>query len=303
MRIGIIGAGALGLYYGAMLQRAGNDVHFLLRRDFEAINSKGLKVYSINGNFTLPEMKCYQSATDIGKVDLVLIGLKTFSNRDIINLVLPLAGHETAILTLQNGLGNEDLLATAFNAEQVLGGIAFLCSNRGEPGEVHHLGEGRIRLGELAGKKTERCQRIADLFCAAGVPCETSDDLTRIRWEKLVWNIPFNGLCALTGKTVTDLLHHPPTRQLVASMMHEVIAAANQQRIKTPIDADPFISRMLEMSAAMTGYQPSMMIDRIEGRPLELDAIYAIPLQRATEAEAVMPQVDMLHRLLSVGEN
>ncbi len=303
MRIGIIGAGALGLYYGAMLQRAGNDVHFLLRRDFEAINSKGLKVCSINGNFTLPEVKCYKSATDIGKVDLVLIGLKTFSNRDLINLVRPLAGHETAILTLQNGLGVEDLLATAFNAEQVLGGVAFLCSNRGEPGEVHHLGEGRIHFGELAGKITERGQRIADLFCAAGVPCETSDDLTCIRWEKLVWNIPFNGLCALTGKTVTGLLQHPPTRQLVASMMREVIAAANQQKIKAPIDADSFILRMLEISDAMTGYQPSMMIDRIEGRPLELDAIYAIPLQRAAEAEAAMPQVDMLHRLLSVGEN
>ncbi len=93
-----------------------------------------------------------------------------------------------------------------------------------------------------------------------------------------MWNIPFNGLCALTQKTVTDLLRHPPTRQLVESMMREVIAAANNQKIKTPIDAAPFISRMLEMSDVMTGYQPSMMIDRLERRPLELEAIYAIPL-------------------------
>jgi len=303
MRIGIIGAGALGLYYGAMLQRAGNEVRFLLRRDFAAISTGGLKVFSLNGDFSLPEVKGFQNAVEIGRVDLVLVGLKTFANQDLVELVRPLLGQETAILTLQNGLGNEDLLATAFGAERVLGGVAFLCSNRGEPGEVHHLGEGRIRLGESTGGASDRCRQIAELFCAAGVPCEASDDLTRIRWEKLVWNIPFNGLCALTGKTVTDLLRHPPTRQLVASMMREVIAAANLQKIKSPIDAEPFIARLLEMSDAMTGYRPSMMIDRTESRPLELDAIYAIPLQRATKAGAAMQQVDMLHCLLSIGED
>ncbi len=302
MRIGIIGAGALGLYYGAMLQRAGNEVHFLLRRDFAAISTEGLKVFSINGDFSLPRINGYQTATKIGQVDLILVGLKTFANQCLIELVRPLIGRETAILTLQNGLGNEDLLVAAFGAGRVLGGIAFLCSNRGKPGEVHHLGEGRIRLGESTGGPSERCQRLAELFSAAGVPCEASADLTRIRWEKLVWNIPFNGLCALTGKTVTDLLQHRPSRQLVASMMGEVISAANRQKIETRINAEPFISRMLEMSDAMTGYQPSMMIDRIEGRPLELEAIYAIPLARAAAAGSPMPQVDMLYRLLSVGE-
>ena len=301
MRIGIIGAGALGLYYGAMLQRAGNEVHFLLRRDFNAISAAGLKVFSINGDFNLPQVRCYQSSANIGKVDLILVGLKTFANQSLIELVQPLVGDETAILTLQNGLGNEELLATAFGVERVLGGVAFLCSNRGEPGEVHHLGEGRIRLGEASGGMSERCLQLAGLFCGAGVPCEASDDLTRIRWEKLVWNIPFNGLCALTGKSVTELLQHPPTRQLITSMMHEVITAANQQKI--PLDAEPFIAKMLKSSAAMTGYRPSMMIDRIEGRPLELETIYAIPLKRAAEAGAAMQQVDMLHSLLSVGEN
>ncbi len=302
MRIGIIGAGALGLYYGAMLQRAGNGVHFLLRRDFDAINSEGLRVFSINGDFSLPQVRCYRDASEIGEVDLVLVGLKTFANQSLIELVRPLVGEKTAILTLQNGLGNEDLLASAFGAERVLGGVAFLCSNRGDPGEVHHLGEGRIRLGEACGGMSQRCQNIAQLFCAAGVPCEASDDLTHIRWEKLVWNIPFNGLCALTGKTVTELLQHPPTRQLISSMMREVITAANRQKISPQIGAEPFIEQMLEMSAAMTGYKPSMMIDRIVGRPLELDAIYAIPLKRAAAAGSRMTKVEMLHSLLSVGE-
>jgi len=302
MRIGIIGSGALGLYYGAMLQRAGADVHFLLRRDLEAIRAGGLRVYSINGDFHLEKVQGVADPTEIGKVDLVLVGLKTFANHALVDLIRPLVGPETAVLTLQNGLGNEELLAQAFGEQRVLGGVAFLCSNRGEPGEVHHLGEGRIRLGEYRAGSSARSQHLSWLFEAAGVPCEACPDLAKIRWEKLVWNIPFNGLCALTGKHVTALLQHPPTRELVASLMAEVIEAANRQDFSAPIDGPAFIQRMIHASDGMTGYQPSMMIDRLAGRPLELEAIYAIPLRRAEDAGVPMPQVDMLYRCLSVGE-
>src|SRR3990170_6297009 len=108
MRIAIVGAGALGLYYGAMLQRAGNDVHFLLRSDYEAIKEKGLRVFSVNGDFYLNKVQSYQAAQQIGEVDLVLIGLKTFANHKFNELVSPLLGRQTIILTLQNGLGNEE---------------------------------------------------------------------------------------------------------------------------------------------------------------------------------------------------
>ena len=151
MRIGIIGSGALGLYYGAMLQRSGQDINFLLRRDYHALQKTGLQVYSCNGDLHLPQISGSLSAQEIGAVDLVIVGLKTISNHHLIDLVRPLLGPETAILTLQNGLGNEDLLAEAFGAERVLGGVAFLCSNRGEPGTVYHLGEGKITLGDKTG--------------------------------------------------------------------------------------------------------------------------------------------------------
>jgi 2-dehydropantoate 2-reductase len=303
MRIGVIGAGALGLYYGAMLQRSGQDVHFLLRRDYQAICQAGLTVSSVNGDFHLPQVNAYLDAAQIDPVDLVLVGLKTFANRQLVKLVAPLLGPETGILTLQNGLGNEELLAEAFGAERVLGGIAFLCSNRGEPGEVKHLGEGRIRLGEFSGGLSRRSQQLVEIFNAAAVPCEAVSDLRRARWEKLVWNIPFNGLSALLGKDVTELLTHQPTRQLIEQLMQEVIAAANRQPLEEPIDATHFIQQMIEMTDQMDHYQPSMMIDRREGRPLELAAIYAKPLQLAATAEIEMPRTEMLHMLLSIGES
>ncbi len=302
MRVGVIGAGALGLYYGAMLQRGGHDVHFLLRRDYAAICADGLKVYSVNGNFILEQVQGYREAQQIGEVDLVLVGMKTFANDCLNELVRPLVGARTLILTLQNGLGNEDLLAESFAPEQIIGGIAFLCSNRGQPGEVHHLGEGRISIGNFASQDQARCEVLAKTFNAAGVPCTASDDLIRTRWEKLVWNIPFNGICALTGKDVTELLQHQPTRELVGAMMHEVIRAANHQELCSRIDAEEFVAQMITASDAMDHYRPSMMIDRLEGRTLELDAIYRIPLERASAANAPMPKVDTLYRLLSVGE-
>ena len=302
MLIGVIGSGALGLYYGAMLQRSGETIRFLLRRDFQAICEKGLHVQSVNGNFHLPRVSGFVSPEEIGPVDLVLVGLKTFANQHLVDLVRPLVGKETAILTLQNGLGNEELLAAAFGAERVLGGVAFLCSNRGAPGVVHHLGEGRIRLGEFAGGVSERCQQFADLFSKAGVSCEVVNDLRRARWEKLVWNIPFNGLSALLGKDVTQLLIHPPTRRLVAEIMHEVVAGANAQGLEEAIDGEEFVARMIQFTDQMNHYRPSMMIDREEQRPLELEAIYAAPLQQAAAAGISLPRIAMLYSVLTIGE-
>lgn len=297
MKIAVIGAGALGLYYGALLQRSGMDVRFLLRRDFEAISRNGLKVFSIHGDFFLPNVQGYRDPEEIGTVDLVLVGLKAFANDRYDNLIRPLLGERTQILTLQNGLGNEEALADLFGAERIIGGVAFLCSNRGEPGEVHHLGAGRIILGEYMRCDNGRIEQLSDMFRKAGVDCRTTDDLKRARWEKLVWNIPFNGLCALLLQPVNTLLAYEATRILVRELMVEVIAAANVQGLLSPIP-ESFADSMLEFTDAMGEYRPSMQIDREEGRHLEICAIFETPLAYGTRKGIDMPRVGMLAALL-----
>lgn len=297
MQIAIVGAGALGLYYGALLQRSGHDVHFLLRRDFEAVSRNGLKVFSINGDFELPEVQAYRTPQEIGPVELVLVGLKTFANDSYADLITPLVGEGTQILTLQNGLGNEEALAGLFGAERIIGGVAFLCSNRGEPGEVHHLGAGRIILGEYHPIDPQRVERLAAMFVRAGVDCRATDDLKRARWEKLVWNIPFNGLCALLQQPVDRLLAVPETRRLVREIMLEVIRAANAQELSKPI-AEGYADSMLEFTDNMGVYKPSMQIDRAEGRQLEITAIFITPLDFGARRGIAMPRVDMLTTLL-----
>jgi 2-dehydropantoate 2-reductase len=297
MKIAIIGAGALGLYYGALLQKGGQDVHFLLRRDYDAIASHGLQVFSINGDFHLPQVKAYCDSREIGPADLVLVGLKAFANRQLGELIAPLVTETTQILTLQNGLGNEEALANLFGSQRVLGGVAFLCSNRGEPGAVHHLGAGRIIIGEYQPHDRQRLERLATIFNAAGVDCRITDDLKRARWEKLVWNIPFNGLCALLEQSVDRLLTVPACRRLVQELMLEVIAAGNAQGLAKPIP-DSYADSMLTFTDNMGVYKPSMQIDREEGRQLEIEAIFRIPLSYGAQQGVSMPRVAMLATLL-----
>ena len=300
MKIAVVGSGALGLYYGALLQRSGNDVRFLVRRDYEAIRKNGLHVRSINGDFHLPEVACYLRSEDIGPVDLVVIGLKTWANDRYPELVGPVVGRETMLLTLQNGLGNEERLAELFGAERVYGGVAYLGANRGEPGTVCHLAAGRIILGALLEQNRGQATELAGLFMTAGVPCQAVDDIRRARWEKLVWNIPFNGLCALMQRPVDQLLAHEKTTGIIHRIMLEVIAAANAQGLREPIP-EAFADEMITFTRAMTAsYQPSMQIDRAEGRPLELEALFARPIAAGQAGKVTMPLTAALYALLDL---
>ena len=300
MKIAIVGAGALGLYYGAMLQRGGHDVHFLLRSDFDAIMNNGLTVHSVNGDFYLPTVSGHKTSAAIGPVQLVIVGLKTFANKFLKDLVRPLISEDTQVLTLQNGLGNEDLLAELFGPERILGGVAFLCSNRGKPGHVHHLSVGRIIVGEYQKRDNMRLELLTSIFLSAGIECKTTDDLKKARWEKLVWNIPFNGLCALLQQSVDQLLVEPECRKLVRDVMLEVIMAANSQNLSRDIPVK-YADDMLEFTDGMGEYKPSMQIDREEGRELELQAIFRLPLICGLEQGISMQRVEMLVMLLNQG--
>jgi 2-dehydropantoate 2-reductase len=300
MRIAVVGSGALGLFYGALLQRAGHDVRFLLRRDYDAIQENGLQVLSINGDFHLPTVAGFRCSEEIGTVDLVVIGLKSWANGHYSRLVGPLVGPATMILTLQNGLGNEQLLAELFGAHRVYGGVAYLCANRGEPGLVHHLGAGRIILGALHVRNRERADEIAALFTTAGVSCHAVSEIMKARWEKLVWNVPFNGLCAHLQRSVGELLSSEKMTRVIRNIMGEVISAANAQKGQEPISPD-YADEMITFTRAMTGsYRPSMQLDRLEGRPLELEALIAKPLEAGEKQGVAMPLTAALYALLDL---
>jgi 2-dehydropantoate 2-reductase len=193
VKIAVVGCGAVGSYYGARLARAGHKVHFLLRSDYEAVRRNGVRIRSTEGDFEV-RPQCARQPEEIGPADLVLIGLKTTANDQFPRLLPPLVGPGTAVLTLQNGLGNEEQLARLFPGDQILGGLCFVCLNRIAPGIIRHIGYGQVALGEFGRPPEPRTHDLAGRFNEADVPCSVTDNLARAHWEKLVWNIPFNGL-------------------------------------------------------------------------------------------------------------
>lgn len=300
-RIGIIGAGALGAFYGARLTRAGHDVHFLMRSDYDAVKRDGLFVKSFEGDFHIATPKIYSSPAEMGVCDLLIIGLKTTANAALPDLLRDTAGPDTLALTLQNGLGNEDAVAAALGhtgadaAARVLGGIAFLCSNRTAPGHIHHMDHGWIRMGEFAAPVMERTRAIAELFLSAGIRCEVYDSLMEARWEKLVWNIPFNGLGVTARANVAQVLESPTLREVAFALMQETAAAA--AATGSPIDpAMP--EKMLKNSESMGPYHSSMQVDFETARPLEVESIIGEPMRRARTAGLDVSHMAMLYALV-----
>ena len=316
MKIAIVGPGALGSFYGAKLTRAGQEVHFLLRSDYDAVKRRGVFIHSTEGDFNV-RPKCARSPDEIGPCDLVLIALKTTANDQLPKLLPPLVGPNTAVLTLQNGLGNEEQLAKLFPVEQIMGGLCFVCLNRTAPGVVQHLGHGIIILGEFQRWPEPRTHDIATMFRNAGVNCKVAENLTHAHWEKLVWNIPFNGLgvAAAAGYdalinpdlpignrrslgpvlTTDKLLNDPRWEKLVRELMHEVIGAAGALGYKTPLE---FAEKQIKNTRALGSYKASTLVDFEQGRALELESMFLEPLRQAEKAGAQVPRLKSLCRVL-----
>jgi len=295
MRIAVIGSGAVGSFYGARLGRAGHDVRFLMRRDYEAVRRNGLTVRSCDGDFRFPA-KVFARSEEIGPVDLVICALKTTALDAAPGLIRPCLGPDTEVLALMNGLGVEDRFAQWFGAERVFGGLAFVCINRGEPGVVNHYGYGRVAIGHFR-DDAARARRIAALFAEAGFETSVPPSLLQARWEKLVWNIPFSTLAVSAGGVPTSrIMADEGLRGLARLLMTEVIAAGNADGCH--IEEEPLIRKMFEDTATMGDYRPSMLIDYVEKKPLEVESILGEPVRRALRLGVPVPHVDMQYRLV-----
>jgi 2-dehydropantoate 2-reductase len=316
MKIAIVGCGALGSFYGAKLCRIGEDVCFLLRSDYDVVRRNGVTVRSVDGDFHV-QPRCARSPEEIGACDLVFIGLKTTANSQFPKLLPPLIGPRTVVVTLQNGLGNEEQLARLFPGEQILGGRCFVCLNRPAPGVIEHTAYGKILLGEFQRPPQPRTHEIAALFRRAGVNCEVADNLARTNWEKLVWNIPFNGLgvAGIAGyEVLTDaecgvrsaekvgpvlttdlLLNDPRWAVLVRDLMLEAIAAANTLGLAIP---EARADEQIERTRTMGAYKASTLIDFERGQPLELEGMFLEPLRQAQSAGVAAPRLTLLCRIL-----
>ena len=291
MKYAIIGTGAIGGFYGARLDKAGFEVHFLLHTDYQYVVDHGLTIDSCDGNFTLPSPKVYDSTSDMPQCDVVIVALKTTQNHLLPSLLPPLLKPDTIILLIQNGIGVEADVQQLFPSQPIAAGMAFICSAKAGPGHINHQFYGNINIGNYSCHNPQRYNQMLADFRTAGIGAADVEYL-EARWKKAVWNMPFNGMTVALNTTTNRLLSCESTHRLIYDQMLEVIGAAQALGVEN-LDTR-FADKMIANTIKMPPYSPSMKLDFDFHRPMEINYLYTRPIAEARAAGFAMPKLEML---------
>jgi 2-dehydropantoate 2-reductase len=300
MVYGIVGVGAIGGFYGGKLAHSGLDVHFLSHSDYQFVKERGLQIDSCDGSFHLDKVNVYQNAADMPKCDVVVVGLKTTNNHLLRELLPPLLHERTVVILIQNGIGVEADVQAMFPETQLVGGLAFICSAKTEPGRVRHQCYGSVNLANYSCRDEALFTSVLNDFTNAGIAA-ASVPYEEARWKKAVWNMPFNGMTVALNTRTDLLLKNPATRQLIRDLMMEVVEASRALGV-TGVD-EAFVEKMIDMTDNMTPYSPSMKLDFDFHRPMEIHYLYTRLIEIARAAGYRMRKLEMLEAELRFLQN
>lgn len=298
----LIGPGAVGLYYGGLLAADGHSLSVLARTDAPALKAQGIilshvepKTCELINETAVRPASVVSEAAAIGPVDIVMIAAKSTVNEQLLESLKALVEPgRTTMLTLQNGMGNAEFYAGHFPENPVLSGLCFVCVNRVAPGVVENYHPGRVEIGSLGDRWPELARAVTAAFSAAGVKTFFAASLDAALWRKLCWNVPFNGLSIAGGAITCDrILADPALKARARALMEEVRAASAACGHEI---ADSFFQGQFDVTEKMGAYQPSSLIDFIDGRPVEVDAIWGEPLRRGQSMGLQMPELSKLHQ-------
>ncbi len=299
MKFAVAGAGAIGAYIGARMASAGMDVTLFARGPHcRAMQEHGVRVESPEGSFEA-KPRVVDSLEAAGAVDVVFLGVKAHSLPALAPRLRPLFHDATTVVSMQNGIpwwyfaGAERLesvdpggvVAAAIEPGRVIGSIVYLSTEIMQPGVIRHTEGNRITIGEPGGERSERARSIAAALVEAGLRAPISTHIRQEIWVKLLGNIAFNPISALTGATLVTMARDPEVSKLVRGIMAETEAVANKLRIEMPITIDQRIAGAERVGAHKT----SMLQDLEAGRPLELDAIVGAALELGERLGVAMP--------------
>ena len=305
MRIVIAGAGAVGGYIGARLVKAGADVVLFARGPhLQAMQTRGLRVTSGEGDFEVRPQVTADLAT-IGKADVVFLGVKAHGLTALAPALRPLFGPDTTVVSTQNGIpwwyfqnyGGEleglrlervdpgGVIAESIEPRRVIGSLAYFATDVAEPGVIHHTEGNRISFGEPDGTKSARAKAIAEALIAAGFRCPVTARFRHEIWVKLLGNVAFNPISALTGGTLEELVRHADTSKVVREIMIETETVAGKLGLEMPISIDQRMAGAEKVGAHKT----SMLQDLEAGRPLELEAVVGAVVELGDRLGVPMP--------------
>ena len=297
MRVLIAGTGAVGGYFGARLARAGHDVVFLARgANLAALRERGLTIESVDGDLRLEHVTATDQLAGLAPVDLAIVAVKSYDTATVAAQIAPVVTAQTIVLSLQNGVENESLLASVLGLPPLVSAMTHIGAELIAPATVRHVAEGTIYFGEPTGHETPRGRALAALFSAAGVRHHLSSDILLMLWDKLSWNAAHNAVTAVTRTTAGEAARIPATAAVLRAAMLEAIAVARAQGIGLdPAHVEP----VLAFSAARLGtLRTSMLQDLERGRPLEHEALNGAVVRFGAAVGVAAPVNQTLYGLL-----
>jgi 2-dehydropantoate 2-reductase len=311
MKIAVLGAGAIGAYVGAALHRGGAEVHLIARGEhLKAIRAHGVRVNSPRGDF-VAQPHATDDPAEVGAVDYVFLGLKAHSYPSSGSLIAPLLGERTAVVAGQNGVpwwyfhklagpyeGRRieavdpgGATSQVLPPERAIGCVVYPATVIEAPGVIRHLEGTRFSIGEPAGGVSDRCTALSEAMVAGGLKSPVEPNLRDDIWIKLMGNVAFNPISALTRATMADICGHPPTRRLVTLLMEETLDIASRVG-STP---DISIEKRLRGAEGVGHHKTSMLQDLEAGKQLELDAIVTAVVEMADISGADAPTLRAVH--------
>ncbi len=294
MKIAILGAGAVGGYYGGLLARSGNEVTFIARgAHLAAIRERGLRVESVHGDFEVCPAQATDDPATVGPVDLVLVTVKSYGLEEAAVAARSLVGPETCVLPLLNGLDAAERLAAVLGDGPVLAGLTHISASVVAPGVIRQVSPlRRITFGERDGTITPRAGRIRDTLAAGGIEVVLTPAVEVALWEKFVFIASIGGVCSLARLPIGPVLALPETRQLYLDALREVEAVGRARGVALPADIVEQTLRLTEGFAPQT--KPSLLADLEAGRPLELEALSGTVVRYGRQAGVPTP----VHRVI-----
>ncbi len=298
-KILIIGAGAIGAFYGALFAKAGADVATLCRADYQIVQKQGYLIESETlGTWTFQPSQIIKNASEyVGKADYIIICTKIIPETDRVKLIQAAVDDNTAIVMIQNGINIEEELVQAFPDNNIISGLAFICSNRVAPAHIHHLAYGKLTLGSLNQDNSE-AEHLSQLLINSGIEATTSPDIVGSRWLKCLWNAAFNPLSVLSdGLSTAQILN--TQERLIRIIMQEVSAIAKASGHSL---ADDSIDNNIQSTYLMPPYKTSMLLDYQKGQSMEIEAILGNAIRTAQSYQVPCPTLDTLYALMKLKE-
>lgn len=296
-KILVIGAGAIGSFYGGKLAQAGAEVSTISRSDFDVVKKNGIAVKSCLGDFHFSPQKTLRDVADYGeKPDFILVATKVLPEISVPDLIRPVLAPHSSIILLQNGIHIENEIAKSFPQQHLISALAFVCVSKIAAGKIHHQDYGRLILGDFPRGISAKSLELVELWKKSGLSVEASENIQTERWKKLVWNAAFNPISVMFGGLDTKkILEQATAKNLVENVMQEICVLAEADGCKLP---ENIVEKNIEMTQKMKPYKTSMLLDFEAGRKMEVEAILGNAIRFAKNKNIAVPHLARIYELL-----